>query len=58
MGGVEDNQWFDKFMDGIGLVFTKVDKSILKVSTVLLLVWSLHDDVWCPKIKEFMYGSV
>ncbi|CAL9235472.1 unnamed protein product [Arabidopsis halleri] len=30
MGGVEDNQWFDKFMDEIGLVFTKVDESIQK----------------------------
>ncbi|AEC08919.1 unnamed protein product [Arabidopsis thaliana] len=30
MGGVEGNQWFDKFMDEVGLVFTKVDESIQK----------------------------
>ncbi|XP_019082516.1 PREDICTED: RNA polymerase-associated protein LEO1-like [Camelina sativa] len=30
MGGVEDSQWVDKFMDGIGLAFTKIDETIQK----------------------------
>ncbi|EOA28918.1 hypothetical protein CARUB_v10025166mg [Capsella rubella] len=30
MGGVDDIQWFDKCMDEIGLVFTKVDETIQK----------------------------
>ncbi|XP_019101024.1 PREDICTED: protein PFC0760c-like isoform X2 [Camelina sativa] len=30
MGGVDDSQWVDKFMDGIGLAFTKIDETIQK----------------------------
>jgi len=54
MGGVEGNQWFDKFMDEVGLVFTKVDESIQKVSTLVLLVWSLFD-VYALKFKSLWF---